>query len=64
MRLIDNMADGHTTSMATDIMEGRPSELEAAIGHLVRLGQKLGIDTPITTFIYNSLLPQEIKARK
>ena len=64
MRLIDNMADGHTTSMATDIMAGRPSELEAAIGHLVRLGQELGIDTPITSLIYNSLLPQEIKARK
>ena len=64
MRLIDNMGDGHTTSMANDIMEGRPSELDAAIGHLIGLGQKLGIDTPITTFIYNSLLPQEIKARK
>ena len=51
------------TSVANDIIEKRPSELEAVIGYLVRLGKELGVDTPATSFIYNSLLPQELTTR-
>ena len=51
------------TSVANDIIEKRPSELEAVIGYLVRLGKELGVDTPATAFIYNSLLPQELTTR-
>lgn len=64
MNLVDNMADGHFTSMATDLMEGKPSEIEAAIGIIIRLGQKSKVDTPINKLIYNSLLPQELRARE
>jgi 2-dehydropantoate 2-reductase len=43
-------------------MEGRPSELEAQNGAVVRLGQTAGVATPLNTFIYHSLLPMELKA--
>jgi 2-dehydropantoate 2-reductase len=52
-----------TSSLQRDIMQGKPSELDAQNGTIVRLGKKLGIQTPINHFVYYSLLPQEIKAR-
>jgi ketopantoate reductase len=30
---------------------------------VVRLGREAGIDTPVHSFIYRSLLPQELQAR-
>ena len=50
-------------SLQQDIMDGRPSELDAWTGAVVRLGQELGVPTPVNAFIYYSLLPQELKAR-
>ena len=52
-----------TSSMQRDLMEGRPSELEVQIGSVVRLGKEAEIPTPVNSFIYHSLLPQEKKAR-
>ena len=52
-----------TLSMQRDIMEGRPSELEVQNGAVVRFGQETGVPTPVNTFIYHCLLPQEMKAR-
>ena len=52
-----------TASMALDIMAGRPSELEVLNGAVVRFGQETGVPTPVNTFIYHCLLPQEMKAR-
>ena len=63
MDLFDRMSEGHSTSMAKDLMEGRPSELEAAIGLVVRLGNDLGVDTPVNRLFHNSLLLQELEAR-
>ena len=54
---------GGTSSMQRDLMEGRPSELEVQNGGVVRLGMEAGVPTPVNAFIYNSLLPQEMKAR-
>ena len=45
-------------------MEGKPSELEAQNGTIVKMGKELGIPTPINAFIYNCLLPQEKRARE
>ena len=53
-----------TTSMARDIWAGRPSELEYQNGTVVRLGEKFHIPTPVNRFIYSTLLPLELKARK
>lgn len=61
--LIDRMAPEVTASMQRDIMDGRPSELEAQNGAVVRLGQKTGVATPTHAFIYAALLPQEKSAR-
>ena len=49
--------------MQRDIMEGRPSELEAQNGAVVRLGREVGVPVPINEFIYHSLLPMELVAR-
>ncbi len=63
MALVDGMAGGATASMQRDIIEGRPSELSSQNGAVVRLGQEVGIATPLNSFIYHSLLPQERRAR-
>src|SRR5262249_3197097 len=54
---------GGTNSMQRDLMSGRPSELEALAGAVVRLGQALGVPTPVNTFLYHSLLPLDLQAR-
>lgn len=63
MAFIDGIAPGVTASMQRDIMEGHPSELAAQSGAVARLGQAAGVPTPIHSFIYAALLPQELKAR-
>jgi 2-dehydropantoate 2-reductase len=52
-----------TTSMQRDIVAGRPSELEAQSGAVVRLGQEKGVATPVHEFLYRSLVPLELQAR-
>jgi 2-dehydropantoate 2-reductase len=64
MAIIDNMAPAVIASMHRDIVEGRPSELESQNGAVVRMAQEIGLPTPTHTFIYHSLLPQELKARR
>jgi 2-dehydropantoate 2-reductase len=49
--------------MQRDIMEGRPSELEAHVGATVRLGRESGVPVPANAFLYASLLPMERAAR-
>jgi 2-dehydropantoate 2-reductase len=56
-------ADG-TASMQRDLAAGRPSELEAIIGAVVRFGDEAGVPTPAMDYVYASLLPQENRARK
>jgi ketopantoate reductase len=41
----------------------RPSELEAQVGAVVRLGERLGVTVPVHRTIYAALLPQERRAR-
>jgi len=53
-----------TASMQRDIMAGRPSELDAQNGAVVRLGKEAGAATPVNSMIYASLLPLEMRARK
>jgi 2-dehydropantoate 2-reductase len=63
MGFIDGLAPTATSSMQRDIMEGRPSELSEQAGAVVRLGREVGVDTPLFSAIYRSLLPQELRAR-
>ena len=60
---IDTLPQNGTTSLQRDIMEGKPSELNSWNGAVFRLGQEVAVATPINTFIYNSLLPQELRAQ-
>jgi 2-dehydropantoate 2-reductase len=63
MALYDGLLPQSTASLQRDVMQGRPSELEAQIGAVVRFGQEADVATPLFTFIYHSLLPRELHAR-
>lgn len=63
LRFLDAVPAGGTASMQRDLMEGRPSELDAQTGTIVRLGRKMGVDTPVNRFIYDCLAPGERLAR-
>jgi 2-dehydropantoate 2-reductase len=63
MKLVDSLAPDATTSLQRDITAGKPSELEAWNGAVVRLGRETRVATPLHEFIYHSLLPSELRAR-
>ena len=52
-----------TASMQRDIMDGRPSELDAWNGAICRFGARAGVETPVHSFAYHTLLPMELRAR-
>ena len=60
---IDSYPYDSTSSLTRDVWEGKPSEIEYQNGTVVRLGKEYGIDTPINSFVYNCILPGELKAR-
>jgi 2-dehydropantoate 2-reductase len=60
----DNSPAEATSSMQRDIMEGRPSELEAQTGAITRLGRQAGVPTSLHDTVYASLLPMERRARR
>jgi 2-dehydropantoate 2-reductase len=61
---VDALPPNATTSLHRDIVDGRPSELEAWNGAIVRYGKNVGVATPLHEFIYHSLLPLELRARQ
>jgi 2-dehydropantoate 2-reductase len=63
MAALDTIAPGIIASLQRDIESGRPSELDALTGALVRLGAEVDVATPLHAFLYHSLLPQELRAR-
>jgi 2-dehydropantoate 2-reductase len=63
MAAVDTIAPGIVASLQRDIEAGRPSELDALTGALVRLGAEVGVATPLHAFLYHTLLPQELRAR-
>lgn len=64
MVFLDDLPYEGTASMQRDIMAGRPSELDAQNGAVVRLGKEAGVATPVNAMIYSTLLPLEMRARK
>jgi 2-dehydropantoate 2-reductase len=42
----------HKTSMLQDLEAGRPLELEAVVGAVVELGDRLGVPMPATRVVY------------
>lgn len=51
----DGMAPDSTSSMQRDIMEGKPSELDAQLGAIVRLARESGVEVPVTAMMYHAL---------
>jgi len=52
----------HKTSMLQDLEAGRPMELEALVGTLVELGERVGLAMPYTRTVYScaKLLGQSV----
>jgi 2-dehydropantoate 2-reductase len=63
LALLDALPAAATTSLQRDIGVGRPSELEAWTGAVVRLAQARGVPAPLQECIYAGLLPLELRAR-
>lgn len=61
---IDALPMDSTFSLARDIWENRPSEIDYQNGSVVRLGERYAVETPLNKFVYHSILPKELKARK
>jgi 2-dehydropantoate 2-reductase len=60
---VDSLPDDATSSMQRDIAAGKPSELEAQNGAVVRMARESGVAAPTHEFIYEALKPLELKAR-
>lgn len=60
---VDSLPPETTASMQRDVLEARPSELEAQTGTIVRLGPAAGVPVPSNAMIYAALLPLERRAR-
>ncbi len=52
-----------SASMMRDILAGKPSELAAWIGAIVRFGEQTGVPTPVASVVYQLLWPMEQRAR-
>ena len=57
------MPESATSSMMRDILAGRPSELDAWNGAIVRFGIETGVATPVQHMTYHLLKPMEDRAR-
>jgi len=63
MSFMDTLPYNGTTSLQRDLKENKPSELDAWSGAVCRLGRAKGIETPLHTIVYSSLLPKELRAQ-
>jgi 2-dehydropantoate 2-reductase len=56
----------HKTSMLQDLEAGRPLELEALVGSIVELGERVGLAMPCTRIIYDctKLLAEAVVAKR
>ncbi len=55
LALADRAASESTASMQRDLLAGRPSELDAQVGGICRVGDELGVPTPILDLLYWAL---------
>ena len=56
LTFIDRLPPEGTASMQRDLVAGRPSELEAQNGAVVRFGNARRVDTPVNAFIYRTFI--------
>ncbi|HZM77438.1 MAG TPA: 2-dehydropantoate 2-reductase [Candidatus Limnocylindrales bacterium] len=55
LAVVDEQPVDGTTSLHRDLRSGRPSELDAWTGAIVRLGAQAGVPTPVNGFCYEVL---------
>ncbi len=63
MATLEGFPKHSTASMQRDIIDGKPSELDAQCGSVVRLAQDSGVEVPVNEFLLTCLSPQELRAR-
>jgi 2-dehydropantoate 2-reductase len=63
MRNVNALPEDATSSMQRDIAAGKPSELDAQNGAVVRMARETGIEVPTHTLIYETLKPREEVSR-
>jgi len=63
MVTLEGIPPNSTTSMQRDLVRGRPSELDAQNGAVVRLAHDVELDTPVNRFFLFGLRSLELRAR-
>jgi 2-dehydropantoate 2-reductase len=64
MEFVDSQPAQGTSSLQRDIAAGRPSELDAWTGAVLRIAaHSQGVHTPVIRFLHTALLPMELAAR-
>lgn len=58
---LKRFSDDTRSSMYYDLVTGKPMEVEALNGTVVRLGKQVGVPTPIHRVIYAALLPYHLR---
>jgi 2-dehydropantoate 2-reductase len=59
----DGLPPDATSSLQRDVMQNKPSELDAQLGAVSRMARAAGVETPVCDVLLAMLLPQEAKAR-
>lgn len=59
LSFMESLPQDQRMSMLTDIEAGRPLELEAQSGAVVRIGRRVGVPTPINDSLYALLQPHK-----
>ena len=63
MERYDGMAADATPSLQRDLVDGKPSELDAQLGAVVHMARDSGVEVPCFEALYAALLPQERRSR-
>ena len=64
MQRYDALAADAIPSLQRDVMQGKPSELDAQLGAVVRMARESGVAVPLFETLHAALLPQEQMARR
>jgi 2-dehydropantoate 2-reductase len=62
LSFVDELPPDGTASLQRDLADGKPSELDAWNGAVVRLAKASGREVPVNTFILETLLPKDREA--
>ena len=57
LSVFDDLPPQYKPSMLIDLEQGRRLEVEAVQGTVARLGEKMGVPTPVNSFLYAALKP-------